>query len=334
MEQKWKKTLYSYVNSYNTSEIEHNVCMDTSFIVDEVFLKKKIERMNRLYDRCQLRETFPCKSETKVKIMHIGITKPEQVVAQLQFQTRLNYQKKQMHYCEQRIEKQKITLVNENQSWIITKVELETPDCMGEDDANKRYTHMKVFETESLPFLNKAVLGHSKETRENEYRRDLAVLYADQWWDSNNPSFESFSSNCTNYVSQCLLAGAVPIDYTGRRDTGWWYKGYVNKAETWSYSWAVTSSLHRYLINNKQGLTAIALDTPDQLSLGDVILYDWDGDGNYQHATIVTAFDDMNMPLVNAHTVNSRHRYWDYKDSYAWTDQTVYRFFHINDQLY
>ena len=45
---------------------------------------------------------------------------------------------------------------------------------------------------------------------------------------------------------------------------------------------------------------------------GDVIVYDWDGDGAFQHSTIVTAFDAGGKPLVNAHTVSSRHRYWDY----------------------
>ena len=75
------------------------------------------------------------------------------------------------------------------------------------------------------------------------------------------------------------------------------------------------------------GLTATEVDRPEQLMLGDVILYDWDGDGRFQHSTVVTAFDAGGMPLVNAHTVSSRHRYWDYRDSYAWTERTVYRLF-------
>ncbi|MMZ62195.1 putative amidase domain protein [compost metagenome] len=78
---------------------------------------------------------------------------------------------------------------------------------------------------------------------------------------------------------------------------------------------------------------AVPVERPEQLMLGDVISYDWDGDGTFQHSTIVTAFDAGGMPLVNAHTVNARHRYWDYRDSYAWTDRTVYRFYHIADHL-
>lgn len=73
------------------------------------------------------------------------------------------------------------------------------------------------------------------------------------------------------------------------------------------------------------------MERPEQLQLGDVIIYDWDGDGGFQHSTIVTAFDAGGMPLVNAHTTPSKHRYWDYRDSYAWTENTVYRFFRIAD---
>ena len=37
------------------------------------------------------------------------------------------------------------------------------------------------------------------------------------------------------------------------------------------------------------------------------------------------------MPLVNAHTFNSRMRYWNYEDSTAYTPNMKYRFFTIVD---
>jgi hypothetical protein len=37
--------------------------------------------------------------------------------------------------------------------------------------------------------------------------------------------------------------------------------------------------------------------------------------------------------LISAHTTNSKNRYWDYRDSYAWTSLTKYRFFHMPDQF-
>lgn len=66
--------------------------------------------------------------------------------------------------------------------------------------------------------------------------------------------------------------------------------------------------------------------------MGDVICYDFEGDGRWNHTTIVVAKDADGMPLVNANTYNSRMRYWAYEDSTAYTPNMKYTFFHITDQ--
>lgn len=71
------------------------------------------------------------------------------------------------------------------------------------------------------------------------------------------------------------------------------------------------------------------METPEELNPGDVICYDFEGDGTWNHTTIVVAKDADNMPLVNAHTDNSRNRYWSYEDSAAWTPEIEYKFFRI-----
>ncbi|MGQ0440385.1 amidase domain-containing protein, partial [Bacillus sp. B-TM1] len=40
--------------------------------------------------------------------------------------------------------------------------------------------------------------------------------------------------------------------------------------------------------------------------------YDFEDDGRWNHTTIVVAKDADGMPLVNAHSANSRRRYWNY----------------------
>ncbi|RKP48979.1 hypothetical protein D7Z26_20640 [Cohnella endophytica] len=166
------------------------------------------------------------------------------------------------------------------------------------------------------------------------YFREETVAYAERWWNEPNPGYEKFEVNCTNYVSQCLFAGGAPMNYTGRRPSGWWYKGYSGNNENWSFSWAVANSLQHYLGNPRAlGLRAHAVSGPEALKLGDVICYDWDGNGRVGHNVIVTAITPEGMPLVNANTVSSRHRYWDYKDSYAWTEKTRYHFYHIADEF-
>jgi len=70
---------------------------------------------------------------------------------------------------------------------------------------------------------------------------------------------------------------------------------------------------------------------PAELKLGDVIFYDFQGNGRFDHSTIVTAKDADGMPLVNAHTTNSRMRYWSYEDSSAYTENIQYTFVTIVD---
>jgi hypothetical protein len=45
----------------------------------------------------------------------------------------------------------------------------------------------------------------------------------------------------------------------------------------------------------------------------------------------VTGKDASGMPLVNAHTYNSRMRYWAYEDSTAYTPNIKYKFLSITD---
>ena len=110
------------------------------------------------------------------------------------------------------------------------------------------------------------------------------------------------------------------------RSKGWWYQN-----NNWSFSWSVAHSFRWYLSGAKSGLRGIEMESARDLSPGDVICYDFDGDGRWQHTTIVVAKDDNGEPLVNAQTTNSRMRYWAYEDSTAYTPNIQYKFFRIAD---
>jgi hypothetical protein len=159
-----------------------------------------------------------------------------------------------------------------------------------------------------------------------QYDRLKAVQYAEKWWNSYNPAYKKFENDCTNFISQCLRAGEAPMRGYPKRGTGWWMRN-----DNWSYSWSVAHSLRLYLPASKSGLRAVEVGSPDELKLGDVICYDFEGDGRYNHNTIVTSKDAFGMPLVNAHTHNSRLRYWSYEDSTAYTPNITYKFFTIVD---
>ncbi|MFC2947897.1 amidase domain-containing protein [Virgibacillus sediminis] len=156
------------------------------------------------------------------------------------------------------------------------------------------------------------------------YDRLAAVQYAERWWNSYNPAYRKFDVDCTNYVSQCMRAGGAPMHGQPVRDRGWWYSG-----DNWSYSWAVAHSLRWYLSGSTKGLQGREVENAEELIPGDVICYDFQGDGRWDHNTIVVAKDAYGMPLVNAHTDNSRNRYWSYEDSAAWTPEISYKFFRI-----
>ncbi|SFF06023.1 amidase domain-containing protein [Alteribacillus iranensis] len=161
--------------------------------------------------------------------------------------------------------------------------------------------------------------------RRSPYDRRKAVQYAERWWNDYNPSYRRFTNNCTNFVSQCLQAGGAPMTGMPNREKGWWYQG-----DSWSYSWAVAHSFRWFLSSANHAFSAAEVERATDLREGDVICYDFNGNGRWQHSTIVTSFDGNKEPLVNAQTSNSRSRYWKYEDSTAWTPNIRYKFFRID----
>lgn len=158
------------------------------------------------------------------------------------------------------------------------------------------------------------------------YDRAEAVRYAEYWWNDYNPAYRRFEDDCTNYISQCLFAGGAPMRGAPNREVGWWYQ-----TDNWSFSWSVAHSLRWYLSGSNQGLKASEVSSAEELMPGDVICYDFQGDDRWDHNTIVVRKDMYGMPLVNAHTNNSRNRNWTYEDSAAWTPNIQYKFFRIGE---
>src|SRR5690349_2003884 len=144
------------------------------------------------------------------------------------------------------------------------------------------------------------------------YQRAQAVQYANHYWNSYNPAYPYFQEDdCTNFASQVLHAGGIPMDIHNSRNQGWWCQ-----SNQWSYSWSVAHSFYHYLNGKRtKGLQAQRVDRPEQLKWGDVICYDWDGDGKWNHNTVVTLIDGDGVLFVNAHSINSFQRYWTYTDS-------------------
>ncbi|RXZ81392.1 hypothetical protein EBB07_14785 [Paenibacillaceae bacterium] len=341
----WKAIVHHYVALNNQADLELDSTPLAAIVMDVDHLVRLDAKYDRMRRREQGRQAALTRIETKARLLRVNESGTE-VSALLGADSSRLVQQHGREYTEDRRECERLWLQNQNGNWRIIRIEpvvAERRPRYGASTAEADYllqdfefsaADKKPYFPKSLPYINYDILTDFKHrSTENNYYRDRAAVYADLWWDKPNPEYEEFDVNCTNYVSQCLFAGGAPMDYTGKRESGWWYRGRDGGKEWWSYSWAVSNALQAQLRSGGwRGLQAVEVDSADKLDLGDLIFYDWNGEGRFQHSTIVTAFDIQGMPLVNANTVSSRHRFWDYRDSYAWTELTQYRFFHITDR--
>lgn len=152
------------------------------------------------------------------------------------------------------------------------------------------------------------------------YDRSRAAAYALRHWDDPNPRFANMDvlgggGDCTNFTSQALLAGGWPMDYRGSGyDREWWYDRRGTDPldaagdDWWSCTWSLPENQFHYLRLNHAAVVDLRRD-PSQarrLRLGDLLFYDWDGDGLFDHGSIVTGHDRFGRPLVTYRTLAPR----------------------------
>ncbi|MBA4535568.1 amidase domain-containing protein [Bacillus aquiflavi] len=272
-------------------------------------VSQKIDRGKRCPKVTRKKESLLKRSAEIIKAKATGTInelKENEDLIDVLYEVHLQYLIKQKNfiYLEEEIEQRKSqffkgTLVEDEEIVPLKDTSIEQPLIRYEDE-NNRFSY--------------------------QYNRLKAVQYAERWWNDYNSAYKKFDVDCTNYISQCLHAGGGPMWGQPNRSRGWWMRN-----NNWSYSWAVAHSLRSYLGSSNKGLRAKEVSSPEELLLGDVICYDFQGDGRFDHNTIVTGKDANNMPLVNAHTTNSRMRYWAYEDSTAYTENIKYKFFTIID---
>ncbi|WP_274363007.1 amidase domain-containing protein [Paenibacillus thermotolerans] len=338
----WKQALHDYVREANERETNVGLALDERFVTDHRYIQLERGRLARLAAWHERRGTKPLESETKLMVRSVRES-GKTTVADIELRKAVRLRTKSKIHLEERLERERVTLQKVGDGWTVARVERLSPETFGGSGAeaysgpigNAAAASAGNMAMPSAVFLNESIVTRPYADgllqRPQRYDRAAVKAYADRHWNDPNPNFMTFEVDCTNYVSQCLYAGGAPINYTGRREAGWWFRGKSGGKELWSFSWAVAHAFCWYLANSRTGLRADEVSSPRDLTIGDVICYDFDGDGKFQHSTVVTGTDGAGMPLVNARTTNSKARYWDYQDSYAWTERTKYRFFHIRD---
>lgn len=122
------------------------------------------------------------------------------------------------------------------------------------------------------------------------------IGYAHKWAFSHNSAFYNFENiggDCTNFVSQCLLAGGAVMNYT--RDTGWYY----NSPDDRAAAWTSVEYFYRFIINNKNVGPFGKHVTLDEIGVGDVIQLG--SGGKFYHSLLVVDVRG-GVPCVAAHT--------------------------------
>ncbi len=142
------------------------------------------------------------------------------------------------------------------------------------------------------------------------YNRVHAVEYARRWALSRNPLFPDFAGvggDCTNFISQAVLAGSCVFNPT--RDFGWYYFSPENRAPAWTgvqfFYQFLTGDPSFAAENGGEGPYAVEVEI-DRLEIGDIIQLA-NAEGVFYHTLIVSDFtvDDI---LVCAHTNDALDR--------------------------
>ena len=147
-------------------------------------------------------------------------------------------------------------------------------------------------------------------TVELAYLRRRAVAYAERWALSRNPLFYDFADSggdCTNFVSQCILAGCCTMNYTPTY--GWYFRSVNDRAPAWTsveYLYDFLTGADGFAAQNG-GIGPHGRQIPAALArAGDVIQLAGE-EGRFYHTLLITAVlpDEI---LVSAHTNDALNR--------------------------
>lgn len=145
---------------------------------------------------------------------------------------------------------------------------------------------------------------------EFSYNRAYAVEYARKWALSRNPLFTDFSrdgGNCTNFVSQCLLAGCSVMNFTPT--FGWYYRSIDDRAPAWTgveqlYGFLTGSG--DYVRSMAEGPFAAVAQNRRVVEVGDVVQLA-STSGDFYHTLIISDIRSNDI-LVCAHSDDALDR--------------------------
>lgn len=134
--------------------------------------------------------------------------------------------------------------------------------------------------------------------------RSDAVDYALAYALDPNDAYRHFDQDCTNFVSQALLAGGFQRRNVGSSPTSlwaWWYDHYL--VDEWSHSWSVANYNFGFHDTTNRGKV---VGSYTQVTLGDLMYADWTANSSQDHVVIFTGQGTSGLKL-SSHTNNRRN---------------------------
>ncbi|MGR2753990.1 amidase domain-containing protein [Agromyces arachidis] len=129
---------------------------------------------------------------------------------------------------------------------------------------------------------------------------DYVLAY---WSDYNDEEWGVIEgTDCVNFASQSLVARGW------EQDADWHHGG---AATTSSPAWRSSTAMHDWLMSRPDLATPLGDDRRDEVQLGDLVQFDWDGSGDRDHTGVVTRIerngDDVRIAFAG-HTADSDFR--------------------------
>lgn len=137
---------------------------------------------------------------------------------------------------------------------------------------------------------------------------DYAAMaaYAKRYAKRYNGAFRRFPNDCTNFISQAMLAGGWKMDRGWYRSNGsWWYRFKAAPlAPNQSFPWAGAENWYHFATGKRR--TRI-LSNVWSMGYADVLQIDFDRNGNINHTMIVTVLGSKQRYL-SYHTNETLNR--------------------------
>ncbi len=118
------------------------------------------------------------------------------------------------------------------------------------------------------------------------YNASKAVTYANKWAMSRNPNYANFDGvggDCTNFTSQCLKAGDIPMHMGGDGTMNcWYYTSSGNRSATWTHA----QNFRHYMNSSSSKINKSKTTWSDAVN-GDLIQLMYNG-STAEHSMIIT----------------------------------------------